>query len=184
MKPRPRSGALWLALTVILGCLCFESPAVASPQYPGELQQALGLNYSPACTLCHSPMPDSGTAAGAIDTPFGKSMVARGLRGASSLDSDAGAGNDAGNIDATLLAALTAMRRDGVDSDGDGAQDLDELSWGGDPNVFDGFHVTPVPPPHYGCQMGRRSSSSSAAWVALLGFVAIAVRGRAIERRR
>jgi hypothetical protein len=105
-------------------------------------------------------------------------MVARGLLGEPTSDGDAGASVDAGTIDPTMLAALAAMRRDGVDSDGDGAQDLDELSWGADPNVFDGFHSNPVPPPLYGCEMGRRAGSNGAAWFILLAMAAIAARRR------
>ncbi len=110
-----------------------------------------------------------------VDTPFGKSMVERGLLGQAATTGAAGS-VDAGTIDPTMLAALAAMRRDDVDSDGDGAQDLDELSWGADPNVFDGFHSDPVPPAKYGCQMGHRSGSNGAAWFMLLGAAAIFAR--------
>jgi hypothetical protein len=105
-------------------------------------------------------------------------MVARGLLGEPTTDGDAAASVDAGTIDPTMLAALAAMRQDGVDSDGDGAQDLDELSWGADPNVFDGFHSNPVPPPRYGCEIGRRSGANGAVWFILLGVAAIAARRR------
>ena len=172
MNPRPRLGTIGSAIAMAVGCMCAGSIAQASPSYPSQLRDALGLMYTPSCTLCHSQVPDA-AAAGLVDTPFGKSMVARGLLCAPTFDGDAGANADAGTIDPTLLAALAAMRRDGVDSDGDGAQDLDELSWGADPNVFDGFHSNPMAPPHYGCEMGRRSGSNSAAWFTLLGIAAM-----------
>jgi hypothetical protein len=176
MATRQCSRAPWLAVAAAIVCTCATSMASASPQYPNELRAALGLDYTPKCTLCHSSA-DGGTA-GPADTPFGSSMLARGSRGESSQAGDAGAG-DAGYIDPTLLAALAAMRRDDVDSDGDGATDLDELSWGSDPNVFDGLRVTPVPPPHYGCQMDHASGSKHAGWAVCLGLLALAARRRA-----
>jgi hypothetical protein len=111
-----------------------------------------------------------------VDTPFGKSMVARGLLGEG--DSDAGTNSDAGTINPTLLAALARMRADGVDSDGDGAEDLDELSWGGDPNHYDGLHPTNTQEVHYGCQLGAHSHSNSTLVLAILGAVLFGVRRR------
>ena len=181
MNPRLRVGTIGSAIAIAVGCICAGSIAQASTAYPSQLRDALGLMYTPSCTLCHSQPPDA-AAAGSVDTPFGKSMVARGLVGEPTSDGDTGASVDAGSIDPTLLAALAAMRRDGVDSDGDGAQDLDELSWGADPNVFDGFHSNPVAPPRYGCEMGRRSGSNRATWFILLGIAAIAARRRDILR--
>ena len=147
---------------------CLASRAQASQPYPQELRAALDLSYTPGCTLCHS---GAGGGAGVVDTPFGKSMVARGLRAATSSADDAGVGQDAGVvIDATLARALEAMRADGVDSDGDGAEDLDELSWHADPNTYDGLKPNPNPAVHYGCRIsfrGRTGQGESLVLIAL-----------------
>src|SRR4051812_36086906 len=97
----------------------------------------LALSSAPGCDLCHHAAMEP---VGAVDTLFGKSIVARGL-----VDADA----------ASLAKALDGLREGGVDSDGDGARDLDELSWGGDPNhadVPEGVNEEPVT---YGCSWSR-----------------------------
>ena len=96
-------------------------------------------------------------------------MVARGLRGASS-SYDGGTNTDAGTVDPSLLAALAAMRKDGVDSDGDGAEDLDELSWHADPNHYDGLSPNSAPQVHYGCQVAYSFGSSGSVIAGLVGL--------------
>lgn len=177
MNLRVNLGKTGLAIALAMGCSCAGAIAEASPRYPSQLRAALGLTDAPRCTLCHSQASDA-AAQSPVDTPFGMSLIARGLLGETVPDADAGASVDAETIDPTLLAALAAMRRDDVDSDGDGAQDLDELSWGADPNVFDGFHSNPVAPPQYGCEIGRRTESHNAAWFIVLGSAVIAARRR------
>ena len=88
-----------------------QARAALSP----EVAAQLSLSYVPGCTLCHS----AGREGGPADTPFGTSMRARGL--GTSLDS--------------VAPALDSMRRDGVDSDGDGTSDLDEIVAASDPNA-------------------------------------------------
>jgi len=156
-------------IAIAIAVLAFAKGASASPRYPDELRTALSLSKSPACTLCHAGDVDAGPA----ETPFAKSMKARGLRGEAS---------DAG-IDSTLSSALAAMRKDGVDSDGDGAQDLDELTWGGNPNVYDGSPATDLETTSYGCASGR-SSSSAASWSLVLALAALFThRARSRARR-
>lgn len=130
---------------------------------------ALDLSYVPACTLCHSSGGVGGNAS-TVDTPFGKSMVARGLRAAAVTSDDGGVALDAGIIDPSLQQALDAMRRDGVDSDGDGAEDLDELAWGTDPNTYDGLKPNGTPSVSYGCQTSPRSRAAGSGTIALLGL--------------
>jgi hypothetical protein len=110
--------------------------ATASPQYPEELAKDLGLSEVPACAVCHPALSDDAAPPGLADTPFALSLVSRGLR-ADDLSS--------------LRTAVLAMSE--VDSDGDGARDLDELYWGGNPNQRDGPSVPPETPPSYGCHM-------------------------------
>jgi hypothetical protein len=116
---------LVLALAVLAGGL-----AHGSSIYPPEVRAHLSLGYTPACTLCHNT-PSGGF--GTVTTPFGKSMMARGLvaQNLSSLDT-----------------ALDALAAEHTDSDGDGVSDIDELKAGSDPNVAGGGAVTP---PTYGC---------------------------------
>jgi MYXO-CTERM domain-containing protein len=111
-----------------------------------------------------------------VDTPFGKSMIARGLLGETARDG--GVDADGGTVDPTLRAALAAMRKDGVDSDGDGAEDLDELSWYGDPNHYDGLRPNDIPQVNYGCHMARHSGSEGNLFAAVLGVMLAVARRR------
>jgi len=112
--------------------------AQASPTFPAEIRAHLGLSYTPPCTLCHNT-PSGGF--GTVTTPFGKSMMARGLV-AENLQS--------------LDTALDALAAEMTDSDGDGVPDIPELKNGTDPNV-PGGGGTPV---SYGCfdVSGQRGS--------------------------
>lgn len=116
---------LAFALTVLAGGL-----VQASSSYPPEVRAHLSLSYTPACTLCHNT-PSGGI--GTVTTPFGKSMMSRGLV--------------AQNI-ASLDTALDALSAERTDSDHDGVPDIDELKAGTDPNVAGGGAVSP---PSYGC---------------------------------
>ena len=90
-------------------------------------------------------------------------MVARGLLGAADTLS--------------LAEALDGLKEGGVDSDGDGARDLDELSWGGDPNhadVPEGGNEAPVT---YGCSWAK--GAGEGAW----GGVVVVVLGALVVRR-
>jgi len=116
---------LVLAFTVLAGGLAYGSSI-----YPPEIRAHLSLSYTPACTLCHNT-PSGGF--GTVTTPFGRSMMSRGLV--------------AQNL-ASLDTALDALAAEHTDSDGDGVSDIDELRAGSDPNVAGGGSVTP---PTYGC---------------------------------
>jgi hypothetical protein len=116
---------LVLAALVLSGGL-----AHASSIYPPEVRSHLALSYTPDCSLCHA---NGQTGFGTVNTPFGKSMRARGLV--------------AQNI-ASLDTALDALSAEKTDSDGDGVPDIDELKAGTDPNVAGG---SAFPPPSYGC---------------------------------
>jgi hypothetical protein len=156
------SSASIAALTLLLA-----GAASASPSYPAALQSDLGLAAAPGCDLCHH----AATApVGDVDKPFGKSMVARGL-----------IGND---DDASVATALARMRADGVDSDGDGAEDLDELSWGGDPNTASLPEGGAAMPVLYGCAWSGRGVGGSPAWAGLLLVLASAALARVAVRRR
>jgi hypothetical protein len=130
-----------------------------SDGYPAEIQKHLSLSYSPKCELCHE-----GADGGVVDTPFAKSMLARGMRG----------GGDVAALD----SALDAMAKDRVDSDGDGATDLDELAYGGDPNVASKAEGS-GPAPGYGC---AATSGDNSLAIAFALIVVIVARGRGRAR--
>ncbi len=66
------------------------------------------------------------------------------------------------------------MRADGVDSDGHGAEDLDELSWEGDPNHADLPEAGRLQTVTYGCAWSGGAGHGAialAVLAALLGLV-------------
>ena len=152
------------SFSLALAALLASAAASASPGYPEAMQTDLGLAKAPGCDLCHHAAM---APVGAVDTAFGKSTVAEGL-----VDADA----------AALAKALDGLRRGGVDSDGDGAKDLDELSWGGDPNhadVPEGGNETPVT---YGCSWSRGAGGGGWAGV-IVGMLGALAARRARARR-
>src|SRR6478609_2423287 len=92
--------------------------AFSSTPFPPTIQAELGLKAAPACTLCHRS--DVG-GFGTVVTPFGRTMMNR-------------LGVSAANI-GSLKAGLAADEAQQLDSDGDGASDIDELQADMDPNV-------------------------------------------------
>lgn len=93
-------------------------PALASSIFPPDVQTRWSLTAEPACALCHT---NGITGLGTVTTPFGKNVH---------LVYGAQAENET-----SLYTALDQMADAGVDSDGDGTSDYDELKAGTDPNV-------------------------------------------------
>jgi hypothetical protein len=89
----------------------------ASKTYPGRMQSELGLAEEPACTVCHAT-DDGGK--NTVTKPFGRSLMELGLKAVQP---------------AALGPLLEKSRELGIDSDGDGVGDLEELEEGTDPNV-------------------------------------------------
>jgi hypothetical protein len=130
--------------------------ASASPEFPGVIESHLSLAYVPKCTICHAT---NDLDAGPAETPFAASAIARGLKA---------------DDDSSLRAALDAMGRDRVDSDGDRMRDIDELSWGLDPNVRHVPQGDVAPPVTYGCSAA--GSTGGGAWlVAVAAAVCVLV---------
>ncbi|MGZ3422623.1 MAG: hypothetical protein ACXWUG_27445 [Polyangiales bacterium] len=145
-----------LAIAIVFG----TKAAHASASFPAVVEKVTSAKVG--CATCHRTL-DAGTDL----TLFGAALKARGA---------------AGKDDASLEAALAKMKTDLVDSDGDGARDLDEISWGGDPNVAD---LPPEVPgdPHYGfCSTSFSHRSSSPIALFSIAFLALGLRSRAIDR--
>lgn len=123
---------------------------LATPNFPAVVA-AWSSGPSPDCTVCHRGAPMRGT----VTTPFGAALRERGL-----MASD----------EATLTTALENLQ--GVDSDGDGANDRDELRDGGDPNQAS---TTAGPPlPQYGCS----TAPGQALWSLLILSLTLPRRAR------
>jgi hypothetical protein len=158
------------ALPLLL--LLLPVTAAASTAYPEGIRAHLDIATAPPCDVCHHAVSEP---VGSVDRPFGLAAVARGL---------------VGEEEVSLRAALDALRADGVDSDGDGAQDLDELGWGGDPNSADLPEAPLHEAPTYGCGVAGgeapvTSVSRSASASALSRYLAIALsRKRAVLAAR
>lgn len=151
-----------VALAVGVASLVVAPCARADQDYPAALQFQLSLKYTPGCDLCHEAAKDP---VGPADTPFAKSMIARGLK----------------THDVKSLAtALDKMKTDMVDSDGDGSLDLDELSWGGDPNHAEKPAGGSELPAQYGCAIAHDDASS---WPTLVALSALLVAFVARRRR-
>lgn len=153
-------------LRLALLSLALAAPALASSPFPVTIKNHLGLATTPrtSCTLCHN---NGITGRDTVNTPIGKALRAR---GAVSTD------------EAKLRAALDQLEADGVDSDGDGTQDVAELRVGRDPNRVDvasdggtgtdgGTIVDPGPGAlTYGCGADVVPSLSAFALLALAGL--------------
>jgi hypothetical protein len=133
--------------------------AVATPNFPNAIQRDLSLSYSPQCSLCHV---GGNTSASAVQTPFAKSMKARGL---------------VAYNETKLQAALDQMALDRVDSNGNGVSDIDELRAGTDPNLGSGQE-----PVTYGCAVsgarGTPAGFRNASVLIGLAFAAHRLRRR------
>ncbi|MBM4280574.1 MAG: hypothetical protein FJ137_07370 [Deltaproteobacteria bacterium] len=137
--------------------LLLAPAALASSNYPGDLQSHLDAPAAPACTLCHQS-PGGGDT---VVTPFGLAMKDEGLTGFGQT--------------ALLTGALDALEAAATDSDGDGTGDVDELRAGRDPNVDDGDgggggggDVPPPPAYGFGCAAAPASSTALGASLVLL----------------
>ncbi|EYF06238.1 thrombospondin type 3 repeat-containing protein [Chondromyces apiculatus] len=152
----------WIAGAALVGLVSFAAaPASATPNFPGVIATNLGLDAAPDCVLCHV----GATKVGTVTTPFGVSMLSRGL-----VAYDEG----------SLSLALQALDGEEKDSDGDGVTDLDELRSGEDPNVAAGG-TAPLAP-EYGCSVASPGSQSTPALGGTSALLALAALAAFVRR--
>jgi hypothetical protein len=152
---------LRVVLSAAVGLL-LAATATASTPYPSHVEGELGMDCTPACTLCHAT---NGGGSGTVSAAFGQAAMAEGLTGGSDTDA--------------LTAALDALAASGSDVDGDGVGDIDALASGADPNggdpfCGDGAAITPT----YGCLDTGGRATSGAGLVALGLAIGAALRRR------
>jgi hypothetical protein len=158
-----RAPRFLLETSIVLLVAVVPSVASAMPVFPGYVQAALMLDYTPPCTICHVGTPAINTA----HTAFADAMQARGL-----------------NIDSTpagVAMALAKMAADKVDSDHNGMTDVAELEAGEDPNTGDVINLS-GPLTAYGCAAQLAPAAASWQGAAALG-TALAL-GLGLTRRR
>ena len=133
---------------VLAGCVAglalWPASASAVPEFPHTIQRGQSLSYEPPCGVCHVK---GNTGIGTAETPFALALRERGLM----------AGDDH-----SLTSALTALEKDGVDSDGDGVIDVDELSEGTDPNSPGKTKLKGRLDPKWGCSIASAPAPTPA----------------------
>jgi Bacterial TSP3 repeat len=137
--------------------------ASASPSYSRVLQSSLELPCEPSCTLCHtSPAGGFATA----NTKFGINM--RRVFHAACCD---------GELMRTIAEQLEVS---GLDSDGDGLTDVDELRATTDPNSAEiEAELACEAPPDGGCALtGAGRKQGGGALIVLLGLLALPICSR------
>jgi len=145
--------------------LTTSTSAVASPAFPAEVQDLLGMECAPVCITCHT-VPEGGS--GTAKSPFGVY-----------LRDEALIFPPQGSVEHAMMAASTH------DSDGDGIFDTVELSQNSDPGSPENGPV--CVDARYGCGAriapghGLSDSSSASALGALVAVGAVLF---AIRRRR
>ncbi|MBM4362904.1 MAG: hypothetical protein FJ104_09510 [Deltaproteobacteria bacterium] len=153
------------SLALALAALFATAPAFAIPDRREQLQAEVGAPCDLQCTVCHTTNAGGG---GTATKGFVQELLARGF--------------DVGSA-ASLVDALAAMEGEEVDSDGDGAPDVAELSAGDDPNSAGGALCGAGAPAtaEYGCARvaPRGLPAEGAGWL-VAGLVAVA----ALRRRR
>jgi hypothetical protein len=184
---------LFAALGVTLATLAAAAPAAAYPEAPGILQEELDLACLPSCLLCHTrPEGGRGFTRGGADTQLpGKQGYASFL---SNLVAASGPGfPKVSNLAAYLVAfqkvpcggPMNTMNPMGLpcDSDLDGAEDIEELKVGTDPDVPDKPGEFSCVTPRYGCggsiqplPQGESDVGRAVALMAALGVGLVLVR--------
>jgi hypothetical protein len=151
---------VWIRLLVLVAGVAAASAAWAREQFPGIVATTLEGSqpaHVPPCSVCHLGGKTSGAT---VFTPFAWAMRLRGLSGSTS----------------SVRAAILKVQSDGVDSDGDGVTDADEIIRGTDPNSAGG--ATDLQDPQLGCNLGGRIPSGGGLGAALAVAAFLLIRKR------
>ena len=168
---------LVFALLAAAASVCAPGVALASPDYPGVIQDHLTMPCPPPCTLCHS---SSSGGVGTVSKPFGKTL--KDGYGLTRRDADllrskldemeqpvvVDAGADAGGV----------TEYPPEDSDQDGVPDIAELRQARDPNEKGSGVLCAT----YGCgaRVAPDTQTDGAGLLVALGVAAALV----VSRRR
>jgi hypothetical protein len=154
-----RRGLTWLCAFALVALVAAPAPAWARREFPDIIATTLEGSqpaHVPPCSVCHLGGKTSGDT---VFTPFAWAMRLRGL----------------GDTTASVRTAILKVQSDGVDSDGDGVSDADEIIKGTDPN--NAGTAVDLQDPQLGCNLG------GGAPVGTLGL-AVAAALLLIRRRR
>lgn len=155
-----RPGHIRIATTLLLLAVC-TTRAHAVEDFSQFIRDELQLSAQPACDFCHTRKADGL----ATDAPFGEALKKRGFARKDGVPS--------------LRQALRSLDELGVDSDGDGVGDVEELRAEADPN-----DATDAGRPRAaGCSLARAGLNSTSALPATL-MLAIAASLGSRRRRR
>jgi len=169
---KTRQLKIWALCVVATAIASITSVAHATQRYPSTIYYHLYPSfadagkpaYYPPCSVCHVR---GSTGAGTAQTPFALSLKARGLQAKDNV---------------TLTNALDAMQRDGVDSDGDGIPDIQELLDDTDPNTPGDVSLTGESGPNSGCGGGHKANSAGNTPAAAIGLLLLALARRRLRR--
>jgi hypothetical protein len=148
-----------IALAPIGAALLVSRAALATPDFPGVIQQQLNLSTQPPCTICHQT--DAG-GFGTATKPFALYLKSRGL---------------APFDEQSLITALAAAEAEHHDSNGNGVPDIDELKAGHDPNAGAGDT------PQYGCGASFAGARGHRGALFAWGAMALWLLARRARRR-
>jgi MYXO-CTERM domain-containing protein len=153
----------WLRALAFLAAVAVPASAAAKPKFPCDLLFALGATPNRdqcvmmneqvrPCSVCHL----GGKTGGATPfTPFAWGMRARGMSGS----------------DSSVESAILKMQTDGVDSDGDGVPDAQEIIDGTDPN--EPGTAKDIQDPQLGCAVGGRQTAGGLGAALAVGALAL-----------
>ena len=147
---RARYGAALLALAGNF----IAARVQARPEYPGELQTAVGMECPPPCQACHLQ-----ATGGANWNPFGLRLVR------------------ATTVHTPWPQIVAALRQADQDSDGDGRLDMSELDNDTNPSLADNDQIDC---PRYGCgaRLAAAERQGTAPGVLALGVMLLVLLGR------
>ena len=135
---------------VMVAWMASAGAAWGHDEFPGIIARELNAPHDPACSVCHLGGKTSGAT---VSTLFAWSMRARGLSGSP----------------ASVATAIHQVQVDGVDSDGDGVPDAQEIIDGTNPNTPG--TATDIPDPQLGCGLGPGRPAGPGAALVLVALV-------------